>query len=277
MPSTVISNPTTVSSPVVQYIGPDAQLGSGVGTVGAFGNDPVSQPTSASVTNFATLKTALQNLGWIGSGTGFTPGNFNNTIKTGAGSLGTVVGGTSYIQNVYDLVPLTGGNGTGAKAMINVLNTGAVGTNAADLNVNIVVGGQGYQVGDVLSATPLTGVFSTTGNGSGFTVAITSLQTNGPITKGGVATTSTLWSGINYVAATYTGVPLTNGLGTGAVATVVVGVGTGVTSVTITSAGTGYAVGDELSASPASLGVVSNDPTPGNLSGGFLVKVATIS
>lgn len=41
--------------------------GSANSTIGFYGVDPVAQPTSASVTDFASLKVALQNLGLIGT------------------------------------------------------------------------------------------------------------------------------------------------------------------------------------------------------------------
>src|SRR5579859_603252 len=53
--------------------------------------------------------------------------------------------------------------------------------------------------------------------------------------------------GVDLMNGTYTNVPLYNGSGTGAVATVVVSGGL-VTSITLTNQGTGYAVGDELTA-----------------------------
>ena len=275
-PSSTTSTPAAVTSPMVQFLGQDVQIASPTGTVGAFGVTPVTQPTSASVTNIATMIVALQNLGWIGPGAP-NPNVNLGTINAGASSVGTVVPGGSYLPNIYDLVPLTGGTGTGATAMININGAGSVGTVANDLNVNIINGGHGYTVGDVLSATTQTGVFSTTGLGSGFTMTVSSLATDGAVTVGAVASLGTLWSGINYVTGTYTGVNLTNGHGTGAKATIVVDETGVVTTVTVTTAGTGYAVGDELSASAADLGVAVNNPGSGLWSGGFLVAVATIS
>ncbi len=66
MSSTVVAGVTTVSSPAVQFLGQDVQIGGASGTVGAFGADPVVQPLSADVTDYASLKVALQALGWIG-------------------------------------------------------------------------------------------------------------------------------------------------------------------------------------------------------------------
>lgn len=66
---------------------------------------------------------------------------------------------------------------------------------------------------------------------------------------------------------TYTGVALTGGSGSGALATIVV-TGNAVSAVTITTPGTGYAAGDTLSAAAANIG------TSGS---GFSVGVATAS
>lgn len=49
-------------------VGPSAlHLGTASGSVGFFGATPATQATSAAVTDFATLKTALQAYGLIGS------------------------------------------------------------------------------------------------------------------------------------------------------------------------------------------------------------------
>lgn len=72
--------------------------------------------------------------------------------------------------------------------------------------------------------------------------------TTGRILAGSIAA-----GGTGYVSATYTAVPLTGGMGTGAAATVVVTGGV-VTSVTITASGTGYSLNDTISASNTNLG-----------------------
>jgi hypothetical protein len=77
-----------------------------------------------------------------------------------------------------------------------------------------------------------------------------------PRGSGQIQTLGNLVGGSGYDSGgthTYTGVPLTGGSGTGAVATIVVTGGV-VTAVTITTPGTGYVVGDVLSASNANLG-----------------------
>jgi len=83
---------------------------------------------------------------------------------------------------------------------------------------------------------------------------------------GPILTTNNLVGGSSYTNGTYTTVALTGGSGTGAEATIVVS-GNAVTSVTITTAGNGYVVGDQLSATAASIGGTGS---------GFSVDVATV-
>lgn len=61
------STPAVTTTGTTQFIGPDVQIGeSAADVLGFYGKTPVVQPTSASVTDFATLKVALQALGLIG-------------------------------------------------------------------------------------------------------------------------------------------------------------------------------------------------------------------
>lgn len=83
---------------------------------------------------------------------------------------------------------------------------------------------------------------------------------------GPILTTGTLTGGSLYTNGTYTTVTLTGGSGSGAKATIVVS-GAAVTSVTITTAGNGYVVGDNLSATAASIGGTGS---------GFSVAVGTV-
>jgi hypothetical protein len=64
---TISSTPATTTSGVVQYTNKDIAVGDTGGTVGFFGTAPVAQPTAASVTDYASLKVALQALGLIGA------------------------------------------------------------------------------------------------------------------------------------------------------------------------------------------------------------------
>jgi hypothetical protein len=91
------------------------------------------------------------------------------TQPAGVALVGSLVGGSSYVDGTYINVPLTSGSGTGATANITVFS-GIVSS------VTIVLGGVGYLVGDILSATAATSVFSTTGHGSGLTVTVSKVS-----------------------------------------------------------------------------------------------------
>jgi len=61
------STPAVTTTSDTQFVGPQVQVGGSTGTVGFFGVAPVAQPTAASVTDYASLKVALQALGLIGA------------------------------------------------------------------------------------------------------------------------------------------------------------------------------------------------------------------
>lgn len=88
-----------------------------------------------------------------------------NVQSSGIDTLGSITGGSLYLDNTYPDVPLTGGSGFGATASITVLG-GAV------TAVTITLPGALYQAGDVLSAddSDLGG-----GGGAGFSVPISTL------------------------------------------------------------------------------------------------------
>ena len=209
----------------------------------------------------------------LGDGTYFT---FSNSIA----SLGALTIGGSYLPNIYENVPLTGGTGTGATATINVNGAGSVGGVINNAGVVITNPGTGYTAGDVLSATTQTGVFSTTGLGSGFSIVV-GTTTSATVTTGAIATGTLAWSGLNYLPGSYTSytgpINLIGGHGTGAQADIVVNGATNVSSVIITNPGSGYAVGDILTVTPATLGVPVNNPGSGLQSGGFEWVVDTIT
>jgi hypothetical protein len=84
----------------------------------------------------------------------------SSNIKT----LTNLVGGSLYVDNTYNNVPLTGGSGFGAKATITV-------TGGAVVSVVVTDVGAGYQIGDVLSASNT----SLGGAGSGFSIDVSAI------------------------------------------------------------------------------------------------------
>jgi hypothetical protein len=59
--STVTSNPSVTTSPVVQFVGGDIKVADATGTVGFFGTTPVVQPTVAAAGSDAATTQALAN------------------------------------------------------------------------------------------------------------------------------------------------------------------------------------------------------------------------
>jgi len=202
------------------------------------------------------------------------------TFAGGIATLGTLTPGGSYLPNIYENVPLTGGTGTGARATININSATNVGGVINDPAVLITSPGTGYTAGDHLSASDadLGGA-----GGSGFDIVVDSVSNaivaSGPIATFGaiVATSGPGYTGLNYLPGTYTSVPLVGGHGVGATADIIVNGATNVTTITLVAAGTGYVVGDQLSALPADLGVLSNPAGSGLQAGGFVVPVLSIS
>ena len=255
--------------------------GTGTGARATITVDGATNVSIVTITNAGTgytlgdvLSTLPSNLGSAGSSVTFTGG---------IASIGTITPGGSYLPNIYENVPLTGGTGTGARANININGAGSVGAVINDPAVLITDPGTGYTAGDVLSATTATGVFSTTGLGSGFDVVVATV-TNATVSAGPIATFAVIaasvgpgWTGLNYLPGTYTAVPLVGGHGVGATATVIVDGATNVSTITLVGPGTGYIVGDELSVLPADLGIPVNPSGSGLQAGGFVVPVLTIS
>jgi hypothetical protein len=64
---TQASTPSTVETSQVQFVGPEVLVANADGKVGFFGVTPVVQIASADVTDYATLKAALQSIGLIGA------------------------------------------------------------------------------------------------------------------------------------------------------------------------------------------------------------------
>lgn len=95
---------------------------------------------------------------------------------------------------------------------------------------------------------------------------------NDPLAKGAIALSALLavTAGTGYnggTAHTFTGVAMSGGAGSGAIATVVLGASGVVSSITITTAGTGYLVGDQLTVTSAN--IVAAGGASGGGSSGF--------
>lgn len=96
-----------------------------------------------------------------GIGAGIVDYSFGGPVLT----VGTLVGGTFYTNGTYTGVSLTGGSGTGIKATVVV-------SGAAVTSVTITTQGNGYLVGDTLSATAAT----IGGTGSGFSIKVATVN-----------------------------------------------------------------------------------------------------
>ncbi len=115
--------------------------------------------------NLAVISNTLQATQGSNAQTGTSYAIGSNSIKT----FGSIAGGASYTTGTYTGVSLTGGTGAGAVATI-VVAGGAV-TSVTLTASSSMVGGQGYVVGDAISATAA----SIGGTGTGFSVPVTAL------------------------------------------------------------------------------------------------------
>jgi len=160
-------------------------------------------------------------------------------LDTVIGNLGGITAGSDYTNGTYNGVALSGGSGSGATANITV--SGGVVT-----AVTLVNKGVGYAASDLLGVTPnVVG-----GTGTGFSIPVTTILTN----RIGVMASSLTAAGTGTRAdGTYTGVALSGGTGSGAVATVTFAGAT--TTVTITNPGTGYTAGDVLTIAAGTGGI----------------------
>ena len=101
------------------------------------------------------------NIDNLGIGGGINQFTFNGYILT----LNTLVGGSTYTNGTYTGVSLTGGSGAGAKATIVV-------SGATVTSVTLTAAGNGYAVGNTLSATAA----SIGGTGSGFSIKVATIN-----------------------------------------------------------------------------------------------------
>lgn len=158
-------------------------------------------------------------------------------------AFGSLLAGSGYTNGTYTNIPLTGGTGTGAKATITVASNGVSA-------VSITTSGNGYLVGDVLSA------------------AAASIGS-------GVATYGAITGGSLYSDGSYLSVPMTGGSGTGATANITVS-GGAVTGVVAQDRGVGYVDTDVLSAALPNIGGITGIiNTYGQISGGSLYEPGT--
>lgn len=137
-------------------------------------------------------QTAIDTLGTVVPGYGYTQGTYTNVplvggtgtgatanitvVNSAIGTLGTVTPGSLYTDGTYTNIALTGGTGGGATADITVVG-GAV------TSVTLVSRGVGYVVGNVLSAA--------IPGGSGFEVPVSTVV-------GAVVNVSIVNRGVNY-------------------------------------------------------------------------------
>ena len=190
---------------------------------------------------FNGYSNGLQSLAINNNGVG--AGIVDFSYASSLNALGNLVGGSGYTNGTYSNVPLTGGSGTGATATI------VVASNSVS-SVTIAADGNGYLVGDTLSAGA-----ASIGNG---------VNTYGAITAGTL-----------YTDGTYLSVPMTGGSGSGATANVTVS-GGAVTGVVSQDRGVGYKDTDDLSAAPSNIGGITGIiNTVGQISGGTLYTPGT--
>lgn len=133
-----------------------------------------NQPDTPAQINFGT--TPVQSyFGTITDATATTASNISITPSAKTtnviSALGAITGGSSYVNNTYTNVPLTGGSGTGAVATSIVVSVGAV------VSVTIAANGTGvnYAYGDTLSASAA----NLGGTGSGFSIPVALLSAGG--------------------------------------------------------------------------------------------------
>ena len=158
-----------------------------------------------------------------------------------------------------DYVTYSGGNPVGGLTIVGEYKIVAVnGNNSYVINTGINATSTVNNGGGAVNAVyEINNGGADSGFWDGWGVATWGTGTWGtPRGTGQIQTLGSLVGGSGYDAGgthTYTGVPLTGGSGSGAIATIVVTSGV-VTAVNITTPGTGYKVGDVLSASNANLG-----------------------
>ena len=114
--------------------------------------------------NLAAFNTQVE-VNQVVSGTNIVTGSTVSAVTSSAiETLGSVTGGSGYVNATYNNVPLTGGSGANATATI-VVSGGAV------TSVTITLRGAGYVIGNTLSASNT----NLGGSGAGFSIPVTAI------------------------------------------------------------------------------------------------------
>jgi hypothetical protein len=143
----------------------------------ASGQGAVATVTVGSGGAVTTISFTTSSGSAVSPGLGFNAGNTltaaASLIGNGIATLGTLTGGSGYVNGSYPKVPLLGGTGTGALATI-VVSGGAV------TSVTITSAGVGYTASTMTNSQPLTASTASIGGGagSGFSVPIATIASS---------------------------------------------------------------------------------------------------
>jgi hypothetical protein len=124
----------------------------------------MSTTSASKYINLATLNTQVR-VTQVVSGTNIVSGTTVSAITSSAiQTLGSITAGSGYTNGTYNNVPLTGGSGANATATV-VVSGGAV------TSVTITLRGAGYVIGNTLSASNT----NLGGTGAGFSLPVTAI------------------------------------------------------------------------------------------------------
>ena len=124
----------------------------------------MSTTNASKYINLATFNTQVR-VTQVVSGTNIVSGTTVSAVTSSAiQTLGSITAGSGYTNGTYNNVPLTGGSGANATATV-VISGGAV------TSVTITLRGAGYVVGNTLSASNT----NLGGTGAGFSISVTAI------------------------------------------------------------------------------------------------------
>jgi len=184
-----------VSGPGAIYVLNSTISGGTLYQPGTYYNVPLAGGTGTGATATVVVypSGAVGSVGITTPGTGYSTGDVLS-IGTSAITLGSSVGGSGYTNGSYSNVPLTGGNGYGARATIVVSGNTVTAVYLTNQGAN-------YHAGDVLSAAAST----IGGTGTGFSVMVASTTI-----QAGLGTGSGFAATVQSVLGTMTSVTITN-------------------------------------------------------------------